>query len=94
MINRAGNKISNLSLEELELNWDGVDQCRNWGLGALGFHIEMLHTMIDEGEYDDRRLHFLVWMMEDQFDRIDDYLERLYKAMRNEAMKNKIRVSA
>jgi hypothetical protein len=73
---------SALETEHLDISWDGVDQCRIWGLGALKFHIETLRSMASEIKGDDGgRLHFLVWLMEEQADRIDSYLSRLEAAM-------------
>ena len=73
---------SELDTEHLDLSWDGVDQCRNWGLGALKFHIETLRNMAGEMEGDDgERFHFLVWLMEEQANRVDSFLDRLFVAM-------------
>lgn len=77
-----GDRASNLGLENLSLDWDGVDQCRNWGLGALKFHVDVLRNMACEVEKDEsRRFHFLVWMMEDQIEKIDSFMRRLCDAM-------------
>ena len=78
---------SELDTEHLDLSWDGVEQCRSWGLGALKFHIETLRNMASEMEGDEgERLHFLVWLMAEQADRVDSFLDRLFVAMQ----KNKI----
>jgi hypothetical protein len=73
---------SELDTEHLGLSWDGVDQCRNWGLGTLKFHIETLRNMVSEMTDDEgKRIHFLVWLMTEQVDRVDSYLDRLFVAM-------------
>jgi hypothetical protein len=79
---------SELDMEHLDLSWDGVDQCQNFGLGILKFHIETLRNMAEDiGGSDGGRLHLLVWLMTDQMDRVDSFLERLCEAMKNEDIK-------
>lgn len=86
-ITRKQRPPSELDMEQLDLSWDGVDQCRNWGLGILKFHIETLRNISEDiGGSDGERLHLLVWLMTDQMDRVDSFLERLSGAMQ----KNKI----
>ncbi|MFH1758376.1 MAG: hypothetical protein ABH969_10050 [Pseudomonadota bacterium] len=80
---RATKRICVMDLEDLSLDWDGVDQCRNIGLGALRLYVDTLRNMIEGvGGDEEERLHLLVWMMKGQIEKIDSFLERLFEAMR------------
>jgi len=76
-----------LDTTDLDLSWDGVDQCRTAVVGALKFHIDTLRDRTSDTGDDGKGLHFLVWLIEEQTDRIDSFLERLCEAMKKENIK-------
>jgi len=82
-------EASMLGTEHLPLDGLGVDECMNSTLGALDYLVRHVIQCLED--LDDPRtidINYPLWMICDQIDQIDSYLERLSKAM----LRDKIRL--
>ena len=75
-------KASMVGTEHLPLDGLGVDECMSATLGALNYLvIHVIQCLDDLNDPRTKDLNYPLWMICDQIDQIDSYLERLSKAM-------------